>query len=147
MFQTILSAKQRRVSQGAFDLIEQLARSKNMCGSPDQQPTALMLVVFSSLLLGAAANTAVGEIWVPLPPAGSLHDAVTAAARHPGPATIHLAPGRHALAETLVLDARHSGTRFVGTYYFLFQIEVSRFYFDSKFILYFICIRMHFVIF
>ena len=66
---------------------------------------------------GGTPSSASGEpieLWAVPQQQGSLHAAVAAAAQHPGPATIHLAPGRHVLTAPLVLDARHSGTRFVG---------------------------------
>ena len=66
------------------------------------------------LLLLALAAPAAHEIWVhPSDGPSSLHAALDAAASTPTPTTIHV-EGRHTLTRPLRLDARHSGTRFVG---------------------------------
>ena len=66
------------------------------------------------LLLLALAAPAAHEIWVrPSDGPSSLHAALDAAASTPTPTTIRI-EGRHTLTRPLVLDARHSGTRFVG---------------------------------
>ena len=75
---------------------------------------------------GQEAATTSRHVWVgDAPPAAdlklpieqlysSLADAVGAAATVSAATTIHLASGRHALSAPLVLDHRHSGSRFVG---------------------------------
>ena len=65
-------------------------------------------------VLLALAAPAAHEIWVhPSDGPSSLHAALDAAASTPTPTTIQVT-GRHTLTRPLLLDARHSGTRFVG---------------------------------
>ena len=61
----------------------------------------------------AAPSTPESELWVHPSSAGSLQAAVDAAAKL-NTATIHLHEGVHRLDQPLVLDQRHSRTRFVG---------------------------------
>jgi hypothetical protein len=63
----------------------------------------------------SARTAAFLELWVEPLRAGALQAAVdTAAASLDGPVTIHLAPGAHLLSRPLILDERHTGTRFIG---------------------------------
>ena len=66
-------------------------------------------------VLLALAAPAAHEIWIhPSDGPSSLHAALDAAASTPTPTTIRMTEGRHTLTRPLLLDARHSGTRFVG---------------------------------
>ena len=109
------------VAPGYVERISFMAVPRTLEESKNTNEAAVELVPMKmdddESLHGSTTSTVSGELtelWVVPQQQGSLHAAVAAAARHPGPATIHLAPGRHVLTAPLVLDARHSGTRFVG---------------------------------
>ena len=77
-----------------------------------------MVRLLLALLLWAVASAddLTAELWVPAADRGALQRAIAAAANAPATTTttIHLGAGRHMLARPLILDRRHSGTRFVG---------------------------------
>ena len=72
-----------------------------------------MAMLSLCLVLASVVACRSRELWSKTGEPGSLQRAVDAAAELPT-ATIHLTPGVHRLTQPLRLDARHSGTRFVG---------------------------------